>query len=127
MKESGHLRECLRSVCRFVSYLACDIPGRRKGDSRATLESAFMLLTARYLLLGLYAFIPAVGIGITIRRWRRAKSREALKALIGTGISSVLLGAVLAGIFAFATDSRIRSGQVALSAWYFAAILILLK
>ena len=86
-----------------------------------------MLLTAHYLLLGLYVLVPAVGIGVAIRRWRRARSREPLKALIGTAISSVLLGAVLAGIFAFATDSRVRIGQVALSAWYFAAILILLK
>jgi pimeloyl-ACP methyl ester carboxylesterase len=86
-----------------------------------------MLLMAHYLLLGVYATVPAVAIGFALNRYRRSKSREPIKALMGTGVSSLLLGGVLAGIFAVATDSHVRPGQIGLSAWYFATILILLK
>ena len=86
-----------------------------------------MLLGTHYLLLALYAVAPAAGVALMILRWRRYRSREAIKTLAGTAAASVLLGAVLATVFAVATASRVRAGQVALAAWYFAALLIFLK
>jgi pimeloyl-ACP methyl ester carboxylesterase len=86
-----------------------------------------MLLTAHFVLLGLYALIPAAGAALLVRRYRRTRSPEPLKVLAGTVAASTLLGIVLASIYAIATGSRVRPGQAALSAWFFAAILILLK
>jgi fermentation-respiration switch protein FrsA (DUF1100 family) len=94
----------------------------------ATLQNAAtMLLITHYVLLGLYAFLPAAGVALAIIRWRKRRDREPLNNLAGTAISSLLLGAVLATIFAIATASRVRAGQIALAAWYFAALLIVLK
>ena len=86
-----------------------------------------MLTAAHYLLLAVYAVLPAAGIALTIIHWRKHRSREPLKNLVGVAISSLILGGVLVTIFAVATHSRPRAGQIALTSWYFAALLIVLK
>ncbi len=86
-----------------------------------------MLLTAHLILLGLYALLPAAGAAILLRRYRHTRSREPLKELAAMAAASTLLGIVLALIYAIATASRVRPGQAALAAWFFATTLILLK
>src|SRR5688572_28048365 len=86
-----------------------------------------MLTAAHCLLLAVYAVLTAAGIALTIIHWRKHRSCEPLKNLAGVALSGLVLGGVLVTIFAVATHSRPRAGQIALTSWYFAALLIVLN
>lgn len=92
-----------------------------------TTTATIMLTIAHWILVALYIGIVPAGIAYAAVQARRIKRFSPVASLVVTCLVGVVLGTAVSVIYARAVQGRIVYSQIALAAYFAAAMLLLIK